>query len=125
MGMRNVIGKAIDSAFKAVGDIAVPMTYRHYSQQPTTRDPNTGNYTRPFAETKASGIYADIKILEGRANVSEAERVILMRRSEVPVYSIGDFIFHEDKSYEVLQNVPDPTEQLWQFAVRSAKPKVS
>lgn len=124
MGMRNVIGKAIDSAFKAVGDIAVPMTYRHYLTQTTTRDPDTGNYVRPIIEYKGEGIYADIKILEGRANIAEAERVILMRKSQIKEYSIGDFIFDGAKSYEVLQNVPDPTEQLWQFAVRSAKPKV-
>jgi hypothetical protein len=124
VGLRAVIGNAIDVAFRAADDVVIPMTYRHYGDT-TVRDMDTGEYSRSFVDTPdIDVIIADAKLLEGRANVTEFDSVLIIRGAQVPVVSIGDFVFTDTAQYECLQDVPDPTTQLHQIAVRTSKIKL-
>ena len=124
MGLKAVIGNAIAVAFRAADDVVIPMTYRHYGDT-TVRDMDTGEYARSFVDTpNVDVIIADAKLLEGRANVTEFDSVLLVQGSDVPVVSVGDFLFTGTTQYECLQDVPDPTSQLHQIAVRTSKIKL-
>jgi hypothetical protein len=102
VGLRAVIGNAIDVAFRAADDVVIPMTYRHYGDT-TVRDMDTGEYSRSFVDTPdIDVIIADAKLLEGRANVTEFDSVLIIRGAQVP----------------------DPTTQLHQIAVRTSKIKL-
>lgn len=124
MGLREVVGGAIATAFQAVGNIALPMTVRHYDSSTAVRDMDTGEYDESYVDTPVSAIITDIKVLQGRANVPEAEKVVLIRAAEVAKISIGDMIFDQTLTYEVLQDPMDPTAQLHMCAVRTAKVKI-
>jgi hypothetical protein len=120
VGLRAIIGQAIETAFTAAGDIPKLMTVRHYSGVPV-RDPVTGEYSQVETSFPAPVILSEIGAQETRANSLGATRKAIIKVSDVPVLNVGDLLFDNTEVFEVLINDQDPTQQIHMPYLRLAK----
>lgn len=122
MGLADVVQKAAQTAFKAIGDI--PLTCAYTSKGTSVYNPATGGYTSTDTD------YAGLSILfEGYTakEVDDAGGVILStdqkasipNLSLIPTPKITDYITGSDSKKWTIENVEiDPARALWIFQVR-------
>lgn len=122
MGLADVVQKAAQTAFKAIGNI--PLTCTYTSKGTSVYDPATGGYTSTDTDyTGLNILFEDYTAKEiedaGGVILSTDQKASIPNLSLTPTPKITDYITDSDSQKWTVENIRiDPARALWIFQVR-------
>lgn len=117
MSLQTAISKGVAAAFLALDPILKTITLLHATGAPV-RDPVTGTYTTPTTSYVGKGAVTEYSITEGRANLEQGDRRLIIRKATFPLVSIDDRLTIDAKTWKVVAADPDPADATWDIQIR-------
>lgn len=104
------IQKAVGSAFKALGEIVTPATYRRSA---SVYNPATGKMVVTNTDYAISGVFTGFSQYEiDRVVVNVADRKFIMEKRLLPVVPViaTDTVILSGKQYNIVRTIEDPAQ---------------
>jgi len=114
------IAKAVDSAFKAVGDIAESVTLRRTTY---THNTSTGINTSTTTDyTIEKAIFTNYQVSEiDRVYILTTDVKLIVRQNEITITPNHgtDTIIRNSKTYNIVRVIEDPSSSIYIFQLRA------
>lgn len=130
MGLAQTLMDAVDTAFDALDDIPLAVTYTKVALG--VYDVDADSQARTETEVSVRGVMYNGKDIEQDAvrrltsaqskNTTTDETFLLIPASELPSYTpnMMDFVLIDDEKWEIWAKVPVPTNPCWILKIRRA-----
>ena len=120
MGLSATIGRAVGSAFTALGDLVKTATYRRTS---SSYDPATGANTVTNSDTSVSAVFTKFTELEIQRStgmqVTDVKMTIQQSAITVTPSTQTDRVLYGGKTYAIVNFTPDPAGATFTLQLRA------